>query len=409
MRRIFVLLVLFASASTVQAQFFDHLTNPTVSLKLNHPPGLGLKINKIAFGPASGQCADQIVDALIGDFVSNQIEVVDRQHLSAILAEQDLSLSGYVDQGSAAAIGKILGPSALVFVKTQRCATQQDRLYDTETRYNDKTKTNYTVRVYISRTRAYLKASVQTVDLATGRIFAARALDYSPEQRNQSYDGYPEAPAEFDVLDSAVRAAVTDVHRMFLPWSEMTQLVYYNDKDCGLKETFERLKGGDIAGAVDLSEQNLQTCKSTPKVKDKVLGHAYYNVGMGHMIRDEHDKALEYFREAARLRPGDIVTKAMADCQRAKELTAAMQQIEEKAAFEADQKQAEGEKAVQAEMSNTLTNADVVQMARKKLPDSIIIQKIKTSKHKFDTSSDALVSLTEAGVSEQVIVAMMEP
>src|SRR5881394_4565366 len=167
-RMVALVVVLLATVSAAQAQFFDKLSNPTTSVTLKHPPGLGLKINKIAFGPASGTCADQIVEALISDFVSNQIEVVDREHLKSILAEHNFTVSGYVDQTSAAAIGKVIGPSALVFVKSQRCVTQQDRLHETETRYNNKTKSNYDVPVYSSRTQAFLKVSIQTVDLTTG-------------------------------------------------------------------------------------------------------------------------------------------------------------------------------------------------------------------------------------------------
>jgi tetratricopeptide (TPR) repeat protein len=403
-----LILILFVPVSTVHAQFWDRLTNPTISITLKHPPGLGLKINKIAFGPASGTCADQIIEPLISDFVSNQIEVIDRQNLYAILAEHNFTLSGYVDQTSAAAIGKILGPSALVFVKVQRCTTQQDRHYDTETRYDRKTKSNYEVRVFYSRTRAFLKASIQTVDLATGRIFAARTLDYSPEQTNKSYEGYPEAPAEFDVLDIAIQMAVTDVHRMFLPWSEQTELIYYNDKAYGLKQAFEALKAGDLDQAFNLSQRNLDTCKKTPNVKDKVLEHAYYNVGMSYLLRDEYDTALNYFREAAKIRSGGIVNKAIANCQKAKELMLAMQQVEQKAVFDAEKKQVEGEKATQAETISTLTNADIIQMANQKLSDQIIISKIKYSKCKFDTSPAALGILNKSGVSEQVIMAMME-
>ncbi len=402
-------LVLFGSLSAAHAQFFDHLTNPTLSVRLKHPAGLGLKISKIAFGPTSGQCSGQIVGALIDDFVSNRIEVIDRENLDAILAEHDFSLSGYVDQTSAAAIGKIIGPSAIIFVKTHRCTTQQDRFYDTETRYDKQTKRKYSVRVFYSRTRAFLKASIQTVDLATGRIFAAQSLDYSPEQQNKSYQGYPEAPAGFDVLDGAIRLAVRDVHRMFLPWSERTELVYYNNKACGLQQAFQALKAGDVDRAFDLSRQNLETCKSTPKVKDKVLGHAYYNVGMSYMTRDEYDRALEYFRQAARLRPGNIVTQAMADCQKAKRLMLAMQRIDERAVFQAEKRQVEGERAAQVETANTLTNADVIKMVQQKLPDSIIVQKIVSSKSKFDTSPDSLIALTDAGVSAEVMLAMMEP
>ena len=220
---------------------------------------------------------------------------------------------------------------------------------------------------------------------------------------------YPEAPAEFDVLDIAVRAAVLDVHRMFLPWSEQRKLIFYDDDDCGLKRASQLLKAQDVEGTFQASQQNLETCKNTPKVKDKVLGHAYYNMGMSHMMRDEYDQALEQFREAAQLRPGDIVNKAIAECQMAKELVLAMQQIDQRAAFETGQKQAEGERVAQAEAAGTLTNADVIQMVESKLSDVLIIHKIKNSKHKFDTSSDALVKLTKAGVKDPVIMAMMEP
>ena len=203
--------------------------------------------------------------------------------------------------------------------------------------------------------------------------------------------------------------AVTDIRRMFLPWSERTKLVYYNDKDCGLKQAYEALEGGDAEGAFRLSEQNLETCKKAPDAKDKVLGHAYYNVGMSYMMQSEHGKALEYFEQAARHRPGDVVKQAMSDCRKARELTLAMQQIEDKAAFDADRQRAEGEKAAQAEIATTLSNADVIQMVQSKLPDSIIIHKIKTSTCSFDTSPDALVALANAGVSQEVIIAMMGP
>jgi hypothetical protein len=126
------------------------------------------------------------------------------------------------------------------------------------------------------------------------------------------------------------------------------------------------------------------------------------------MLRNEHDKALECFSESARLRPGDIVTSAINDCQKAKRLMVAMQQVEEKASFDAEQKMAAETKAIQTEQTNTLTNADIIALTQKKLPNSLIIQKIKTTNCKFDTSPDALSTLLNAGVSEDVISLMME-
>ncbi len=402
-------LILWTPCSAVEAQFLDHLTNPTLPVTLQHPPGLGLSIDSIAFGPASGECSDEIVEALISDFVANQIEVIDRQHLDTLLAEHDLNLSGYVDTSQAAAIGKILGPSALIFIKSQRCTTEQDRFSETRSRYDRATKRKYNVRLYSARTRAFLKASIQTVDLTTGRVFAARVLDYSPEKTHESYDGYPEYPATFDVLDVAIHSAVTDVHRMFLSWSERIDLVFYNNKACGLQQAYQALRIGDLDRAFDLSHQNLDSCKTTPKVKAKVLGHAHYNVGMAYMMRHEYEEALGYFAEAARLRPGNIVTRAIADCHKAQDLMAAMQKVEERAAYEAERMEVESAKAEKIEIANSLTNSDVIRMVEQKLPDSIIVQKIKGSPCRFDTSTDALIALSDAGVTEQIILAMMEP
>lgn len=374
---------------------------------MKHPPLLGIKVNKVAFGPATGKCSDQIVNAIISDFVSNKIEVVDRADLTTLLSEHNFTLSGYVDKSSAVAMGKIIGPSVLIFVKVQRCATEQQHLYNNETKYNYTTKQKYEVTAFYSKTTAYLKASIQAVDLATGRIFVAQTVNYSPSQSNKSYQGYPEFPSDFDVQDIAINDMVAFVHRMFLPWTEIKNLFYFDDKKCGLKQAYQALRVGNLDEAFNLSQKNLEKCKNTHRVKKKILGHAYYNMGMSYMIRDDYDKALENFREANKFRPGDIVTDAINICQKAKALAFAMQQVDKKAEIEAAQQQAESNNTKQVEIRNTLTNKDIIELTQKKLPNALIIEKIKTSNCKFDTSTDALLKLTKAHVSNDVIIAMM--
>ena len=83
------------------------LTKPQITVNLTHPPRLGLNIKRVAFGPANGRCSDEILDRLAGDLVSGGVEVMDRHSLQIALAKQHLSLTGYVDQQSAARMGKI--------------------------------------------------------------------------------------------------------------------------------------------------------------------------------------------------------------------------------------------------------------------------------------------------------------
>jgi hypothetical protein len=55
-----------------------------------------------------------------------------------------------------------------------------------------------------------------------------------------------------------------------------------------------------------------------------------------------------------------------------------------------------------------LTDDDIIKMAQLKLPDSVIIAKIKSSACAFDTSVDGLSKLKQAGVSDAVLQAMVE-
>jgi tetratricopeptide (TPR) repeat protein len=390
------------------AQGLDALSNPKVYVKLTHPPGLGLKINKVVFNPATGNCSDQIIDALISDFVENGVEVIDRNNLHMILAEHEFNFSGYVDQSTAATIGKIIGPSAMVTVKVLRCQTEKKESYEDEKKYNAETKTYYMVRAYIARTTVYLKVSIQTTDLTTGRIFTARVFDYAPARENRAYNGRPEAPAEFDVQELAFKYLTLDVHKMFFPWQETTDLYFMDSKDGGLKEAFRALKEGDIPQAFELSKKNLEFCKNSPDLKEKVLAHAYYNVGMMYFIQNDYDTAVEFFKESQKIRPGNIVTESISECNRAKALAEEMQKVDDKAAIEIEKSQNQAQQAEQAQIANTMTNVDIISLTEKKLPTNLIIQKIKTSACKFDTSTDELVKLTDAGVAEEVIFLMME-
>jgi hypothetical protein len=59
--------------------------------------------------------------------------------------------------------------------------------------------------------------------------------------------------------------------------------------------------------------------------------------------------------------------------------------------------------------SKPLTNEDIITMVQAGLPADIIIEKIKTTKTAFDTSTDILVKLKKAGVGSDIIRIMVNP
>jgi hypothetical protein len=62
-----------------------------------------------------------------------------------------------------------------------------------------------------------------------------------------------------------------------------------------------------------------------------------------------------------------------------------------------------------ASSAEILTNDKVIAMVKAGLPSSVIINKIRTSKTDFNTSTDELIRLKQENVAEQVINAMIDP
>jgi|HubBroStandDraft_3_1064219.scaffolds.fasta_scaffold10076_3 hypothetical protein len=56
-----------------------------------------------------------------------------------------------------------------------------------------------------------------------------------------------------------------------------------------------------------------------------------------------------------------------------------------------------------------LTNEDIVTMVQAGLPQDVVVEKIKTSKTAFDTSTEALVALKKAGIGADIIRIMVNP
>ena len=64
--------------------------------------------------------------------------------------------------------------------------------------------------------------------------------------------------------------------------------------------------------------------------------------------------------------------------------------------------------AAASAQDETMTNDEVISLTKAGLAGSIVIGKIRTSKTNFDMSTDALIKLKQAGVSDDVVTAMLE-
>lgn len=306
-----------------EAQFLARFANPKIEVTMTHPPGYPLTLDRAAVVPQGEGCPDELADAVISMFSSHGVELLDRQNFEAILAEQDMGVSGLVNPETAVQMGKMVGSAVLVTVTASRCAEESRRHTERFETFDGKVGTRY-----IAETEGHLKGSVRVIDLATGRIFAARPIQGRSKLANTSLQGPPQAPSTFDARDLALRSAVAEVRKMFFAWDERRELYFFNDDECDLRSAFKMLQIDDVEEAAELSERNLETCRSA-SVKPKFLARAYYNLGMARLLQSRYDDAIELLTEAFRRDGGDIVAESIAEARRAKSLAEDMARLEE--------------------------------------------------------------------------------
>ena len=317
-------------AMPVQAQFWSELANPKVEVTLVHPPGLGLKVERLAFAPSRDLNSRELADTLTAELVqSRQVEVVDRAHLDAVLKEQELGASGYVEPATIAKLGKLLGPSVLVIVNVNRSEMSRNQSSKEERSTDYKTKQE-TVRLKrTSITSLDFSATVQVVDLSTGRVFGAQRLEDAPSLSNTSYEGFPAYPRDAEVRRLAFETAKVKVLRMLLSWSEVRKLTFFDDATFGMEKAHERLKARDLRGAMDLALEGLEQSKRDKGQKPKYYPRAQYNVGIIHFIEGHYDVALPYLRAALDMQPdASIFQTALRECQEAIQLQEALRRAE---------------------------------------------------------------------------------
>ncbi len=323
-------LVVMALPIPLQAQFWSELANPKVEVTVVHPPGLGLKVERLAFAPSRDLNSRELVDALTADLVqSRQVEVVDRAHLDAVLKEQELGASGYVEPATIAKLGRLLGPSVLVIVNVNRSDLSRNQSTKEERSTDYKTKQETIRHKRASITSLDFSATVQVVDLSTGRVFGAQRLEDTPSLSNTSYEGFPAYPRDSDVRRLAFETAKVKVLRMLLAWSEVRKLTFFDDEVFGMAKAHQRLRSGDVHGALDLALEGLDQSKRDAGQKAKYYPRAQYNVGIIHFSLGRYEEALPYLRAALDMQSdASIFQTALKECQEAIDLQAALRRSE---------------------------------------------------------------------------------
>lgn len=374
---------------------------PQVPVTITHPGKLGVMLagKKVAFGQITGNCAQEFADLVMQDFVRRGVDLVNRADLSAILAEHHFQVnSSSVDPATAVQIGKLLGPAVMIFVNVSRCATQQSHL-------NSQNQFSNTV-TYISRTEAHFLASIHTVDLASGRELAVERIQADPKKEYSGGTPYPEYPGEFEVKDLAIHESSEQVFRLYFPWTETRRVSFMDNKDCNLRQAYDLLKTGDHQSVLKLSLENVERCKSDPKVNHQA--DAWYNLGVAYMLVDEYDKALDALSQSQRLHSDKTVIATISECRNAMAAAQATNRRERDEEQQKDAQRDRDNKQAEQAAKPVLTNEDIINSVKSGMGEDLVVKMIASQPAAFSVTPRDLLALKKAGVPDKVLSAMLD-
>lgn len=415
-----ILVLAGAPPEVASGQFGFHSKRETYTVPVSHPPEIVLpNVKRIAI---AGYTTQYLCGQIVRDHLA---ETITRSGTFELISAP-VNAAAFADRTNAIRQLNTLGPAAIIAFTVSRCDAEASPM---TTQYGKKDKKGHTPVFTSVTTTAHLALSVQIIDAATSQVVIARNFGSDPVEERNAVDATPDVVDQRELLGQATIAAEQDVEHLLFGWRESINVTVHADKECDLKPAADQIKGGDFAGAAETMQKAIDRQCGAPD--DKVaLAKAYHNRGIALTYAGRPEEGLKSLQQASVLWPGNVSDEAIAAT---KKVIAAKgeQQIQAAAAADlAKMATANVSTVPQApepslptnpdpsrltnrnpsRLTSTdpsrLTNKDVIALVQAGLSEQIIISKMRTSKCRFDTSTNALIQLKNAGASDGVMLAI---
>ena len=269
-----------------------------VSVPVMRPAEVNMSAYRsIAVGGLTGNANHLFASALEESLVkSERFLVVDRSHMDKVMRELQLSSSDLADPDKAAKLGKQVTANALIFGNVEEHYKEERK----DEPFTDKKGVRHILHRLTGVVR--VTAEFKITDVSTGALVVAKSLE---EKREDDSTGYDEAPKAIDRegLSKAARKAVLShfVHAI-VPHKEYLDATFFTEGDLPQLETgIGYARRGDWKKAQDTFNEAIGAAERNPKINSKVLGKAYWNLGLAYEYNGEYDKAGKMIDKAFQL------------------------------------------------------------------------------------------------------------
>ena len=275
------------------------MRNPTVSVPIDHPPGIGLNLAQVVFAPPAGSCSARLVTAATAELLAAGVAVGTDLVVVASRAEagQKIPLAENVPS-------QILLSLNDTACDSQRSSSERDGSRKLKRKNDDGETEEYTdyYTTYSRTTRFDAGVSVRAADLDNGETLGAWEIREQASSTNTMEDSVPDYPPSSTLKDIALSRGSEDLVHWLLPWTERAALTFYDAEECGMDAVYGFLDADDLTSAHAAAAQSIEACDSTD-VEPRFRAATYYNAGILHFLDANHDDALRMFENASRLDP----------------------------------------------------------------------------------------------------------
>ena len=262
---------------------------------------------KIAIGQVTGPHADDVADGLTESLVQcGRFEVLDRANLNQVLQEHHLTLSGLVDQQSAAKLGQLIGAAALVFARVADYKYNES-IYRGDPWKDKKGNTHQTIQ----RTGVgTVTVNFKITDLATGRILISPNITQEATAYTSADNQYPPDIDRERLLARARTTVISRFMAMIAPHWVNVRVALLSDSDIP-----ELSRGIDYAkqGAWDQAIANFSNEIKNHQYNEN-LHKAYFDLGVAYEYTNQFKDALEMLNRAYSFKPDDLYANEIRNC-----------------------------------------------------------------------------------------------
>ena len=290
------------------ALLFSGCGTSYLTVMVQEPAEINLNnFKKIAIGETTGQHADDVADELTSSLVQNgRFEVLDRANLNQVLQEYHLTLSGLVDQQSAAKLGQLIGAAALVFARVADYKYNES-IYRGDPWKDKKGNTHQTIQ----RTGVgTVTVDFKITDLTTGRILISPNITQEATAYTSADNQYPPDIDRESLLAAARTKVISRFMAMIAPHWVDVRVALLSDSDIP-----ELSRGIDYAkqGAWDQAIANFSNGIKNHQGNEN-LHKAYFDLGVAYEYTNDFKDALEMLNKAYSFKPDDLYANEIRNC-----------------------------------------------------------------------------------------------